>query len=77
MSQQAFGLVGNVTGAFPKERKIVDRERASNSYHISAYYMAKVRASPSLSRNDHHALVMNILLHTWQFMSELPFQLRC
>lgn len=39
---QAFGLITTVCGTFPKERKIVLRERCSNSYHISAYYLAKV-----------------------------------
>jgi ATP-binding cassette subfamily G (WHITE) protein 2 len=39
---QAFGLITTVCGTFPKERKIVLRERACNSYHISAYYLAKV-----------------------------------
>jgi hypothetical protein len=39
---QAFGLITTVCGTFPKERKIVLRERGSNSYHISAYYLAKV-----------------------------------
>jgi ATP-binding cassette subfamily G (WHITE) protein 2 len=41
---QAFGLITTVCGTFPKERKIVLRERACNSYHISAYYLAKVNA---------------------------------
>jgi len=41
---QAFGLITTVCGTFPKERKIVLRERACNSYHISAYYLAKVSA---------------------------------
>lgn len=40
---QAFGLITTVCGTFPKERKIVLRERACNSYHISAYYLAKVK----------------------------------
>jgi hypothetical protein len=31
-----------VTGAFPKERKVVERERMGNAYHISAYFLAKV-----------------------------------
>jgi hypothetical protein len=39
---QAFGLIGMVTGAFPKERKVVERERMGNAYHISAYFLAKV-----------------------------------
>lgn len=40
---QAFGLITTVCQTFPKERKIILRERACNSYHISAYYLAKVK----------------------------------
>lgn len=50
---QAFGLIGMVTGAFPKERKVVERERAGNAYHISAYYLAKV-SSQAWPPTAHH-----------------------
>jgi len=41
---QAFGAMFPVLSLFPKEYKIVSRERASKSYHISAYYIAKAIA---------------------------------
>jgi hypothetical protein len=40
---QSFALISMVCTTFPKERMIVNRERASNTYYISAYYVAKVR----------------------------------
>ena len=39
---QVVTLIGSYCGTFPKERKLVEKERNSNAYHISAYFIAKV-----------------------------------
>jgi len=33
-----------VINSFPVEKSIVQKEQASNSYHLSAYYLSKVEA---------------------------------
>lgn len=45
-----------VTGAFPKERKVVERERMGNAYHISAYFLAKVSTATAYHRASSTAL---------------------
>jgi len=40
---QAFGGMAETLQTFPIEKRIVQKERASGFYALSAYYVSKVR----------------------------------
>lgn len=76
----SFASIFSTVYTFPVEKMIVDKDRAPGSYHLSAYYMAKVLVEapfdllfPTDSLSLHTLLSISILTRSHSCYIYLPW----